>query len=313
MANEIRLRQNFISGTITDNPLTSGATTVNSAALAALVAIGSASHAVLILDPRGVSGAPEIVHVTAHTASATSATIVRGREGTTARQHASGTAWAHGPIASDFDLNTHSIPKPHAYDDNFADGSGESGAVNGLAGKWSLRTLTSGLVKVSAADVQGGLFIDNTGGSAVSGTWGLEQSVTLSGDFTLVARMGIDFMSEREMIGIHAVDSSGNGWSVSIDSGDVSYLRHLASNAASGAAAATPVNGSHLDGYMVRLILRRVSNTWYGGVLKDDVMLPINARFTSSADTLTVAKIGIGRYFGSGTCRVFVDYFRVTE
>lgn len=94
-----RVRTDNVFGTITDNPLTNVATTMNSAGLANLAVVSSA-EAIIILDPNRVAGAPEIVVVTAHTGSATSATIVRGQFGTAARQHAQGTEWAHGPIAS---------------------------------------------------------------------------------------------------------------------------------------------------------------------------------------------------------------------
>lgn len=94
-----RVRTDNVFGTLTDNPLTNSATTMNSAGLANLAAVSSA-EAIIILDPNRVSGAPEIVVVTAHTGSATSATIVRGQFGTSAREHAQGTEWVHGPIAS---------------------------------------------------------------------------------------------------------------------------------------------------------------------------------------------------------------------
>ncbi len=94
-----RVRTDNVFGTITDNPLLVGATTMNSAGLANLAAVASA-EAFITLDPNRIAGAPEIVVVTAHTGSATSATIQRGQFGTTARQHASGTAWVHGPIAA---------------------------------------------------------------------------------------------------------------------------------------------------------------------------------------------------------------------
>lgn len=95
-----RILANNVQGTTTDNPLLVGATTINSAGLANLPVVSSA-HAVLVLDPLRVNGAPEIVVVTAHTASATSATITRGAYGTTARQHASGTVWVHAPTIDD--------------------------------------------------------------------------------------------------------------------------------------------------------------------------------------------------------------------
>lgn len=94
-----RVRSDNCFGTTTDNPLLIGATTMNSAGLANLAVVSSA-EAIIIIDPNRLTGAPEIVVVTAHTGSATSATIQRGQFGTTARQHAAGTEWVHGPIAS---------------------------------------------------------------------------------------------------------------------------------------------------------------------------------------------------------------------
>jgi len=96
-----RIRTNNVYGTVDDNPLTNNATTLNSAGLADLAAVSSA-HAVIILDPLRAAGAPEAVIVTAHTGSATSATITRGAYGTSARQHAAGTLWVHAPTIEDF-------------------------------------------------------------------------------------------------------------------------------------------------------------------------------------------------------------------
>jgi hypothetical protein len=104
MANEIRRRYNFKSGTITDNPLSNSATTMNSTNLAGLPAITTADYAVLVLDPGGTGNGPEVVYMTAHTGSATSGTIVRGREGTTAVQHNSNVIWIHVATAADYPL-----------------------------------------------------------------------------------------------------------------------------------------------------------------------------------------------------------------
>jgi len=98
-----RLRTNFVKGYTTDNPLAIGGTTLNASELVDLEAVSGADYAVITLDPDRKAGAPEIVYVTAHTASATSATITRGQEGTTARQHAQGTKWVHGAVENDFD------------------------------------------------------------------------------------------------------------------------------------------------------------------------------------------------------------------
>ena len=102
MANELRTRTNFVGGLVEDAPLTVGATTLTSASLANLPVIDSTNHAAIIIDPDAVAGNPEIVWVTAHTASATTATIVRGQEGTTARQHDQDTPWVHTATAVDF-------------------------------------------------------------------------------------------------------------------------------------------------------------------------------------------------------------------
>lgn len=94
-----RVRTDGVFGTLTDNPLTNVATTMNSAGLANLAAVSGDERAVIILDPNRVHGAPEIVNVSVHTAAANVATIVRARFGTAAREHPAGTEWVHGPIA----------------------------------------------------------------------------------------------------------------------------------------------------------------------------------------------------------------------
>lgn len=96
-----RIRDNNVFGVTTDNPLTAGAGTFNSAGLANMSVVASA-HAMVTLDPIRQFGEPEIVVVTAHTALATVATITRGQYGTTARAHPQGTLWVHQPIDEDF-------------------------------------------------------------------------------------------------------------------------------------------------------------------------------------------------------------------
>jgi len=95
----MRVRTNNVFGTLTDAPLTAGATTMNAAGLTNLDVVSGSDHAVITLDPNREHGAPEIVFVTAHTSSATSATISRGEFDTSAREHPTGTEWVHGPVA----------------------------------------------------------------------------------------------------------------------------------------------------------------------------------------------------------------------
>lgn len=98
-----RLKAPFHYGTITNNPLAAGGTTLSSTDIADLPAVASPEIMAIILDPTGVGGDPEIVHITAHTAASTNATITRGEEGTTGREHISGTTWLHGPTTQDYD------------------------------------------------------------------------------------------------------------------------------------------------------------------------------------------------------------------
>lgn len=96
-----RLRTNFLSGTTTSSLASSGSTaTVSSTAFANLPVVTSSSHHLpIVLGAE--TAAPEIVWVTAHTASATSVTVVRAREGSSIAAWTSGTTWQHGPLASD--------------------------------------------------------------------------------------------------------------------------------------------------------------------------------------------------------------------
>lgn len=97
------LYANFLAGTITDNPLSNVATTINSANFANLPVVSGSDIMYLVLDPDAVDGAPEIVTVTAHTASSTSVTVTRETQSTTKRQHASGTTWRAAFTKADAD------------------------------------------------------------------------------------------------------------------------------------------------------------------------------------------------------------------
>jgi len=95
----LRLYSNYLFGTLSAGIATSDLT-INGAFLANLPAISGTTYCPLTLqDP--VSGNFEIVHVTAHTASATSATVTRAQEGTTARSWVSGSFIANSPLAMD--------------------------------------------------------------------------------------------------------------------------------------------------------------------------------------------------------------------
>jgi hypothetical protein len=96
----MRLRGNFLSGTLLAG-ISNVATTITSTQFAALPAVAAPDYLPLVLDPLGAAGNPEIVKVTAHTASSTTVTVERGQEGTVARSHLL-TTWRHGPTVLDF-------------------------------------------------------------------------------------------------------------------------------------------------------------------------------------------------------------------
>jgi hypothetical protein len=93
--------ENFAAGQVSDDPLTLGATTINSAGFAVLPVVVAPDFLWLSLDPDGVDGVPEVVKVTAHAAAATSVTVVRGEQGTVAREHDELTLWRHAWTAAD--------------------------------------------------------------------------------------------------------------------------------------------------------------------------------------------------------------------
>jgi hypothetical protein len=94
--------QNFVSGALTADPGIGG-TSISASALTALVTVAAPDTMWVVLDPSGVNGAPEIVLLTAHAAAASTATVTRAQQGTTARAHPVGTVFHLAPTKSDLD------------------------------------------------------------------------------------------------------------------------------------------------------------------------------------------------------------------
>jgi hypothetical protein len=95
-----RLRQNFLSGVI-EGGLTAGDTVLSSSSLQNALPVLSGDVLAIVLDPQGTAGDPEVAWIIAHGMTLATATIRRGQEGTTARAHAAGVRWAHGPTTGD--------------------------------------------------------------------------------------------------------------------------------------------------------------------------------------------------------------------
>jgi hypothetical protein len=93
----VRIYGNYIEGTLSAALNTSG-TTIQSAVLADLPAVASPDVAYLVVDPEATEGDPEIITVTAHTASATSATCSAATA-----NHSSGVKVVQAVLASDME------------------------------------------------------------------------------------------------------------------------------------------------------------------------------------------------------------------
>lgn len=96
-----RIRSDYVFGTLsTGGGISAIATTFDAAELTRLPPVVAPDIAAITLHDSSI-GLYEIVHVTAHVAGATSATIVRGQEGSTARVWAAGAMWLHAPTVTD--------------------------------------------------------------------------------------------------------------------------------------------------------------------------------------------------------------------
>lgn len=128
-----RLRSNFKGGVITDSPLAFNATTANSSSFAGLPTVTTPDTLVVVLDPDGVGGVPEIVYVTDHQpGTPTTVTILRGQEtadgGSVARQHLQGTKWEHSPTVKDYPGGSTVVPATSAPADAGAAGTSDFSA-----------------------------------------------------------------------------------------------------------------------------------------------------------------------------------------
>ena len=127
----IRKRTNFISGTIGGAGLTDVGTTLTSSMLTSLGDVSAPDIYPIILDPTKSAGEPEIVWVTAHTSGGSTATITRGREESTAREHLVGVTCIHGPTKFDwYDMRLDVDPRWYGYK---PDGNTASATTNTTA------------------------------------------------------------------------------------------------------------------------------------------------------------------------------------
>ena len=180
------LHRDFLDGTIT-SILSSGGTTVESAELAQVPVVAPPNQLLVTLDPDGTQGAPEVVEVSAHTAGAVTATVVRGRLGTSPREHLAGTPWVHSFHASELDTALSDIAGRVA-----KTGDTMTGALT-LSGAptSSLHAATKAYVDTAAAAAQGGAWVSWTPTVTYKPQIGAEQTITpVTVDYAKYVQLG---------------------------------------------------------------------------------------------------------------------------
>jgi hypothetical protein len=94
-----RMPADYLFGTLSQAAAI-GDTSISSASFAGLATSYTTSAVLPIVLHNPATGVREMVWVTAHTAAATSVTVVRGKEGTSAQAWPSGTQWIVAPTAA---------------------------------------------------------------------------------------------------------------------------------------------------------------------------------------------------------------------
>lgn len=230
-------------------------------------------------------------------------------------------------VAPDGKPTVNTLPAvPNAKDDEFNDGTGFSGPVNGLSGKWSLHNL---------ADSPNPLILDDTKGPGcllfnIATNKPQEQAIyesAPSGDFRVTCRAMFGGEGDRQMWGPMILDSSGNGLGIAMEdsnlSGDANtYLRQVGSWAQVPASTygtlGTGLNTNWIAGVPTYFSLRKSGTTYYAAIWFADRLMPsIVTEISVSLPSLTPAYIGFGRFYGNGGAttqwsKVLLDWLRVS-
>ena len=106
----MRIRSDLKFGTLTDNPLLIGSTSINSGQFATLPVVTGGDELWITLEPEGSNR--EYVKVTAHSASGTLCVGVRGQLGTTAAAHPLLSRWVQGIVTTDVTVPCTSSTRP---------------------------------------------------------------------------------------------------------------------------------------------------------------------------------------------------------
>lgn len=223
-----------------------------------------------------------------------------------------------GVSAPDGTPTVNTLPAiPNAKDDEFNDGSGMSGPVNGLNAKWSKRNLaTPSWIVLDEAKAPGCVMLDLPSGAAADQA--LYQSAP-AGDFRLTVRMSfmVPTVGSRSMYGLFIVDTAGTGVCITMDdpNADVPRLRTMTAWASGSSLAVLGTRG-HLwgNGADTYMSLRKSGGTYYAAAWHSERIMPVAVLEVSAAVAFTPAHIGFGRSFQSPTqaAHLYVDWFRVS-
>lgn len=208
----------------------------------------------------------------------------------------------------------------NAKDDEFNDGTGFSGPVNGLNAKWSKHNFaTLGWTVLDDAKAPGCLMMDIP--TAQAQDQGVYQAVP-AGDFRVTAKVNFVKAGDRQMWGLFILNTSGTGIALLLDDpvGDAATrLRGVTSwvQASSIAVVTSSINSLWVGSNDIYLSLRKSGTTYFGAAWTANRIMPAIAGEVSGVPTsFTPAYVGFGRMFGAGgastgVSQVLLDWFRV--
>lgn len=201
-------------------------------------------------------------------------------------------------------------------DDEFNDGTGFSGPVNGLNAKWTKRNLASTRLQFDNAKAPGCALFDLEASSTASQA--IYQTVP-AGDWTFAAKFTLHYSDARVMWGLLCVDTAGTGVIACLDTNAGSMGVRTMTTWGDGGAGTFHTGGglpyiysSGPHDIPIYVVLRKASGVYSmsfsngGGRLLPGNWIEVS--YTPSA--FTPAYIGFGRIFGAARNLATLDWFR---
>lgn len=209
---------------------------------------------------------------------------------------------------------------PNSMDDEFNDDTGMSGPSNGLNARWTKKNMgTAGWSVLDDTKAPDAFMFDiPTGQTSMQA---IHQAAP-GGDFALVVRVNFVAASDRQIWGLFCVDTNGTGVVAQFDepSGDAAYIRPVTTWGTPGTGIATLVcpgqsnaNTPWRAGQPMYLSLRKASGVYHSAAWFHPQLQPAGAgEVNGTPSAFTPAYVGFGRFYGTGTGKVLLDWFRKT-